>query len=144
MNWQAWANPISLGILFFVAHNAILTTMFLRQIKTCTKMSRFMTRKMLLIHAAAVSACLARISLSRYPQAFLGKLPFNWKILSMLRFQAHQFIFVFLPLQLHQYDIVLFLSIRFLNLQADWLCYEITQLGQTLGFFIKKQIDYRL
>ena len=63
MDWQARANPIFLGLHFFVTQNAILTARFLRQIKTRTKMSRFMTRKMLLIHAADVSARLARILL---------------------------------------------------------------------------------
>ena len=67
MNWQSRANGISLGMLFFVTQDAILAARFLRQIKTRTKMSRFMTRKMLLIHATEVSARLARILLSRYP-----------------------------------------------------------------------------
>ena len=65
MNWQARANPISLGLLFFVARNAILAARFFRKIKTRTKMSRFITRKMLLIHATEVSARLTRMLLSR-------------------------------------------------------------------------------
>ena len=51
MNWQARATPISLSMLFSVTPIAILTANFFRQIKTRTKMSRFMTKKMLLIHA---------------------------------------------------------------------------------------------
>ncbi|WP_231561924.1 hypothetical protein, partial [Nitrosococcus oceani] len=61
MNAQVRANPIFMSLLFFVTQNATLTERFLRQIKTRTKMSRFMTRKMLLIHATDVSARLARI-----------------------------------------------------------------------------------
>ena len=67
MNWQVRANGIPLGMHSFVTQNAILAARFLRQKKARIKMSRLMTRKMLLIHATEVSARLARILLSRYP-----------------------------------------------------------------------------